>query len=91
MSTHNISFSTYKRKSPCIIPNLQLWYSFQGAQERVRNSRGKGATEGLLYTVCVMVISCLKLQASYIYCEILRVTVWDFDRNKMKFGKIADF
>ena len=54
MSTHNIPFSTYKRKSPLIIQNLQLWDSFQGAQERVRNSRGKRAisvraTEVLLY------------------------------------------
>ena len=53
MSTHNIPFSKYKRKR-LIIPNLQLWDSFQGAQERVRNSRGKRAisvraTEVLLY------------------------------------------
>ena len=55
MSTHNIPFSTYKRKSPLIILNLQLWNSFQEAQERVRNSRGKRAisvraSEVLLYS-----------------------------------------
>ena len=33
MSTYNIPFSTYKIKSSLIIPNLQLWDSFQGAQE----------------------------------------------------------
>ena len=54
MSAHNIPFSTYKRKSHLIIPNLQLWDSFQGAQERVRNSSGKRAisvraTKVLLY------------------------------------------
>ena len=43
-----------KRKSPKIILNLQLWDLFQGTQERVRNSDGKGAisvqaTEDLLY------------------------------------------
>ena len=43
MSAHNIPFLTYKRKSPLIIPNLQLWDSFQGAQEQVRNSRSKRA------------------------------------------------
>ena len=36
------------------IPNLQLWVFFHGAQERVRNSRGKRAisvraNKGLLY------------------------------------------
>ena len=51
MSTHNIPSSIYIRK---IISNLPLWDFFQGAQERVRNGRGKRAisvqgTEGLLY------------------------------------------
>ena len=36
-------FSKKKRKSPLIIPNLQLWDFFQGTQERVRNSRSKRA------------------------------------------------
>ena len=54
MSAQNIPFSLYKRKSPKIIPNLQIWDFFQGTQERVRNSRGKRATsvrgtEVLLY------------------------------------------
>ena len=40
MSTHNIPFSIYTRKSVLIIPNLQLLDSFQGTQRRVRNSRG---------------------------------------------------
>ena len=54
MSTHNISFSISKLKSPKIFPNLQLLDFFQGTQERVRNSRGTRAisvrtTESLLY------------------------------------------
>ena len=43
MSTQNIPFSIYKRKSHLISPNLQLWDFFQGTQERVGNSRGKRA------------------------------------------------
>ena len=43
MRTHNISFFNMKEKTPEIIPNLQLWDFFQGAQERVRKSRGKRA------------------------------------------------
>ena len=44
-----------KRKSPYIIPNLQLCDFFKGTQERVRNSRSKRAisiraTEVLLYS-----------------------------------------
>ena len=54
MSTLNIPFSIDKRKSPIIIPDLQLWDFFQGTQEQVRNSHGKRAIsvradEGLLY------------------------------------------
>ena len=55
MSTHNIPFSIKKkRKTPWIIPNLQLWDILLGTQKRVRNSRGKRAisvraTEDLLY------------------------------------------
>ena len=46
----------YKKKTPYIIPNLQLRDCFQGTQERVRNSRGKRAIsvraiEVLLYVV----------------------------------------
>ena len=53
MSTHSIPFSILK-KSPKLIPNVQLWDFFQGTQERVRNSHGKRAisvqaTEILLY------------------------------------------
>ena len=45
-----------KKKSPSIIPNLQLWDFFKGTQEQVRNGRGKQtisvrATEGLLWLV----------------------------------------
>ena len=43
MKTHNIPFSIQKRKSPEIIPNLQLSNFFQGTQERVRNSCSKQA------------------------------------------------
>ena len=42
MSTHNIPFSIYKRKSPKTIPN-QLWDFFRGTPEQVRNSRSKRA------------------------------------------------
>ena len=56
MSSHNITyhFQYKKRKSSLIILNVQLWDSFQGTQEQVRNSRGKrafsvGATEVRLY------------------------------------------
>ena len=47
-------FQNEKRKSPFIIPNLQLWDIFQETQERVRNIRGNRtisvrATEVLLY------------------------------------------
>ena len=53
--THNIPFSIEERKSPQIIPNLQLWNFFQGTQKRVRNSPGKRAIsvraiEVLLYS-----------------------------------------
>ena len=54
MSTHNLPFSIYKRKSALIIPNLRLLDFIQRTQERVRNSRGKRAisvraTEDLLF------------------------------------------
>ena len=69
MSTHNIPFSTYKRNLPLIIPNLQLWDSFQGAQKRVRNSRGKRAisvraTEVLLYLPLMCIHTPLQLISS---------------------------
>ena len=41
MSTYNIPFLILKRKSPKIIPNLQLLGLFQGTQERVENSRSQ--------------------------------------------------
>ena len=41
--THNIPFLIWIRKTPSVIPNLQLWAFFQGTQEWVRNSRGKRA------------------------------------------------
>ena len=58
MSTYNIPFSIYKRKSPKISLNLQLWDFFQGTQEQFRNSRGKRAisvraTEGLVQDAVV--------------------------------------
>ena len=43
MSTHNIPFSLYERKSPNFLLHLQLWDCFKGTQERIRNSRGKRA------------------------------------------------
>ena len=54
MSTHNIPFFNMKKKTPDVIPDLQLWDFFQGTQEGIRKSRGKRAisvraTEVLLY------------------------------------------
>ena len=45
MGTYNIPLSVCKRISPLviIILNQQLLDFFQGTQERVQNSRGKGA------------------------------------------------
>ena len=57
-SNENTQYTIFniKRKIAWIIPNLNLWDFFQGAQERVRNSRRKRAisvraTEVLLYTL----------------------------------------
>ena len=47
MRTQNIPLSIKKRKSPLIIPNLQLWDFFQVTQERVQNSRGIRAISAL--------------------------------------------
>ena len=77
MSTHNIPFSIYKRKSANINSNLQLLDFFQGTRRRVRNSRGKGAVSvratevRLYYDSQVMLITCenlitLPLAESYI-------------------------
>ena len=70
MSTHNIPFSIYQRKSPNIVINLQLWDFFQGTQERVRNSCGKRAisvraTEVLLYWEDVVSILCCSITISF--------------------------
>ena len=43
MSTHNISFSIYRRKINLIILNLPLWDFFQGTQKQVQNIRGRRA------------------------------------------------
>ena len=71
MSTHNIPFSIYKRKSTLIIQNLQRWDFFQGTQERVQNTPGKRAitvraTEGLLYYQIQLVLKCLTVVGPFI-------------------------
>ena len=58
MSTHNIPFSIQKKKITLNFPNLQPRDYFLGAQERVRNNRGKRdisvrAIEVLLYMLTV--------------------------------------
>ena len=61
MSTHNIPFSTIKKKITLIIPKSETKGFFLGTQEQVRNSRGKRAisvraTEVLLYSEFISII-----------------------------------
>ena len=61
-NTQHTIFNRKKKKSPQIIPNLQLWNFFQGTQKRVRNSPGKRAIsvraiEVLLYEVTTHLMS----------------------------------
>ena len=50
MSTHNIPFSIVKKKNTLNYLNLQFWDFLQGTQKQVRNSDGKRAISGRLYS-----------------------------------------
>ena len=41
MSTHNVPFSIYKRKSAEVIPNLELLDFFQGTRAGQRSTVGR--------------------------------------------------
>ena len=55
------------KKTPLIIPNLQLWDFFQGTQERVRKSRGKRAISVRAIEVLLYVQGTCILDGKYTY------------------------